>query len=199
MTDPAFRELMTALAEGKEEAAAEVFRRYVHRLLALADKLLHKALRQKVDAEDVVQSLLRAFFQRCRDGRVHASDWDELWALLVVMTVRKCRNQASHYHAARRNVGQEVSSAEPGAAAAAWWHALDRTPTPMEAAALAETLEELQNSFDPDDQDIVALHLQGRSAADISRQLQRAERSVRRVCERLRHRLERRLTLSEGS
>jgi RNA polymerase sigma-70 factor (ECF subfamily) len=182
---------MAALAAGTEEAAVEVFRRFVRRLLSLADSLLFQRLRQKLDAEDLVQSLFRSFFRRCRDGRIRATDWDQLWALLVVMTVRKCRNQVQHYQAACRDVRREISPPAEGETFAEWWHPLDRHPTPAEAAALAETLEQLRNSFDPQDQIIVLLYLQGCSVTDIRHQTRRAERTVRRVCQRVRKRLER--------
>ena len=70
--------------------------------------------------------------------------------------------------------------------------ALDRFPAPHEAVLLAETVEALfRQADDPDEREILELSLQGFSAPEIAAKLGRAERSVRRVRERVRKRLER--------
>jgi RNA polymerase sigma-70 factor, ECF subfamily len=68
--------------------------------------------------------------------------------------------------------------------------AFDREPLPQEAAILAETVEALCRDMDDDERTILELSLQGHSAAEISAQTGRAERSVRRLRERIRLRLE---------
>ena len=62
--------------------------------------------------------------------------------------------------------------------------------TPDEAAVLAETVEELLQRLNGDERTIVELSLQGYSTQEISEQLSRAERSVRRLRERVRKYLE---------
>ena len=70
--------------------------------------------------------------------------------------------------------------------------ALDREPSPDEAAVLVETVESLFQSIDdPDERKILELSLQGHTASEISENLGRAERSVRRLREHVRKRLER--------
>jgi RNA polymerase sigma-70 factor (ECF subfamily) len=70
--------------------------------------------------------------------------------------------------------------------------ALDRDPQPEEAALLVETVEGLFLAItDEDERAILELSLQGFSAAEIVEQTGRAERSVRRLRERMRKRLER--------
>ena len=70
--------------------------------------------------------------------------------------------------------------------------ALDREPLPDEAVALAETVAVLFQAIDDaDERAILELSLQGFTATEISEQLGRAERSVRRLRERVRKRLER--------
>ena len=56
---------------------------------------------------------------------------------------------------------------------------------------LSETLERLLNGLDEDERPIVELSLQGYSTREISEQLDRPERTVRRLRERVRARLER--------
>ena len=80
----------------------------------------------------------------------------------------------------------------PGAEeGAAWPEAPGREPTPLEAAQLGETVDQLLASLDADERPIIELSLQGYSTQEISERLGCPERSVRRLRERVRNRLER--------
>ena len=48
-------------------------------LIGLARSHLGGVIRQKVDPEDVVQSVFRSFFQRNAQGNWNLDDWDSLW------------------------------------------------------------------------------------------------------------------------
>jgi RNA polymerase sigma-70 factor (ECF subfamily) len=112
--------------------------------------------------------------------------------VLTLITLRKCADRAAYYGAEKRDVGREVAGPADAEAPAAAELALDREPRPDEASVLAETVEGLFRAVeDPDERDILELSLQGHSAAEISERLGRAERSVRRLRERVRKRLER--------
>ena len=63
-------------------------------------------------------------------------------------------------------------------------------PTPEHAAVMAETIEQLLAGLTPDERPVIELSLQGYTAQEISEMLGRAERSVRRMRERLRNQLE---------
>jgi len=188
-----FPELMDRLRSGEDEAAREVFARFAARLVGLARRHLDGRLAVKVDPEEVVQSAYKSFFIRHREGTLAAGNWDGLWGVLTMITLRKCADRAAYYRAGKRDVAREVAGAAddsgPGAAAEI---ALDREPKPEEAAVLAETVEALFRAVDdPDERAILELSLQGFTAAEISESLGRAERSVRRLRERIRKRLER--------
>lgn len=188
-----FVALMTRLSTGEDAAAREVFVKFAARLAGLARRYLDARLAVKVDPEDVVQSAYKSFFVRQREGQLDVGTWDGLWGLLTMITLRKCADRAAYYHANKRDVTREstptpVSDSAPGLVEMA----LDREPLPDEAAALAETVEALFRSIgDPDERAILELSLQGHTAAEISDQLGRAERSVRRIREHIRKRLER--------
>jgi RNA polymerase sigma-70 factor (ECF subfamily) len=185
-----FAELMARLRAGEDAAAAEVFRRYAARLHGLARRHLDTVLRQKVDAEDVVQSAYKSFFFRYGDGRLQVCDWDNLWGLLTLLTLRKCADRAEYFRAERRAVSREAGPPADEAAGGAC-EAINREPAPDEAALLAEVVEQLFRDLDEDERPIVELSLQGYTAQEISERLGRAERSVRRLRERVRKRLER--------
>lgn len=189
-----FVALMGRLKSGEDEAAREVFGRFARRLVGLARQHLDLRITRKVDPEEVVQSAYKSFFIRQRDGRLEVGSWDGLWGLLTLITLRKCADKAEHYRAGRRNVNREqLGAAGPGDDAPPLWSlAVDREPDPAEAVVLAETVEALfQTAYDEDERAVLELSLQGCSSAEISEKLGRAERSVRRMRERIRSRLER--------
>ncbi|MBA4063337.1 MAG: RNA polymerase subunit sigma-24 [Isosphaera sp.] len=179
--------LMTRLRSGEDEAAREVFARFAGRLAGLARRHLDGRMAAKVDPEDVVQSAYKSFFLRQRDGGFEVGSWDGLWGLLTAITLRKCADRAAYYRARKRDVSREMAG-DGGPVEVV----LDREPRPDEAAALAETVEALFRSIgDADERAILELSLQGHTAAEISGRLGRAERSVRRLREQIRKRLER--------
>jgi RNA polymerase sigma-70 factor (ECF subfamily) len=185
-------ELMTRLRSGEDEAAREVFVRFATRLAGLARKHLDARLAVKVDPEDVVQSAYKSFFVRQRDGLLDIGTWDGLWGILTLITLRKCADRAAYFGTAKRDVARETAGSGTDTAFPLADLAIDRDPRPDEAVLLSETVEALFRSIDdPDERAILELSLQGYTAAEISEQLGRAERSVRRLRERVRKRLER--------
>ena len=181
-----FDALMARLRSGEDEAAREVFECYAGRLVGLARRQFSPLLAKKVDPEDVVQSAYKSFFVRHRDGRLQVESRDGLWKLLTLITLRKCADRAEYFRAARRDAAKEA-----GGTPDHWLSALDREPRPEEAAILAETVEALFREVDVNERPILELSLQGYSVPEISEKLGRAERSVRRLRERIRRRLER--------
>ncbi len=188
--DSTFDEFVVRLRAGNDEAAAEVFQRFAGRLLGLARSRLDRALRRKVDPEDVMQSVFRSFFVRHAAGQFEVGSWDNFWTILAVITVRKCSNQARHFLRDRRNVRAEVAPAGGPDESASSWEGLSREPTPEEAAMLTETLEQVMRKLDDRDQQILTLHLQGKDLRAISQETGYAERTVRRVLDHVRHHLE---------
>jgi RNA polymerase sigma-70 factor, ECF subfamily len=171
------------------EDADAAFEHFTRRLIALARGHLDAWLRHKIDPEDVVQSAYKSFFLRYGEGALAAEGWDGLWGLLTVITLRKCADRVRYYKAQRRDLSREAAATVPDAEP--WRHAVGREPTPDQAALLAETVEQLLRGLDADERPIIELSLQGYSTPEISEQLGRAERSVRRLRERVRKQLER--------
>jgi RNA polymerase sigma-70 factor (ECF subfamily) len=192
-SDDSFPDLMDRLRSGEGDAARDVFSRFASRLVGLARRHLDGRLAVKVDPEDVVQSAYKSFFIRQRDGTLEIGNWDGLWGVLTMITLRKCADRAAYYRAGKRDVGRElVGKSDEGSPDPAAEIAIDRDPSPEEAAVLAETVETLfQHTTDGDERAILEMSLQGFTATEISESLGRAERSVRRLRERIRKRLER--------
>jgi RNA polymerase sigma-70 factor (ECF subfamily) len=185
-----FDELMARLRSGDNDAATAIFQRFARRLLALARSRLDLLVRRKVDPEDVLQSVFESFFARHVDGQFRLEDWDGLWGMLVVLTVRKCGRRVGYFHAARRDVQREAQSATTQQSDADC-AAIAREPTPSEAAMLTETVQQLMQRLEGRDRQILTLSLQGHNVAEISARIGRTERTVQRVLERIRKWLER--------
>jgi RNA polymerase sigma factor (sigma-70 family) len=187
-----FESVMARLRDGDDRAARQVFERFARRLIGLARVSLDGRIAQKVDPEDLVQSAYKSFFVRHRDADWDIGGWDGLWGLLTLITLRKCADRAEFYRAGKRDVRREMAAGPHDSAAADFDLALDRDPRPDEAAILSETVELLfRSSDDADERAILELSLQGYSTPEISERTGRAERSVRRLRERTRLRLER--------
>jgi RNA polymerase sigma-70 factor (ECF subfamily) len=188
-TESSFEHLMTRLNAGDQEAADLIFRRYANRLIGLARMHLDGVIRRKVDPEDVVQSVFRSFFQRNAHGNWNLDDWDSLWSMLTVITVRKCGHRIGHFRARRRDIQREVAMQKKSDQSSSGWQAIAREPTPDEAARLSETVEQLMRELDERDRPVLSLSLQGYTIAEISAETGRTERTIYRAMERIKQRL----------
>jgi RNA polymerase sigma-70 factor (ECF subfamily) len=191
-----FPDFLARLHGGDDAAARELFGRFAHQLIALALRHIDAGLRHKVDPEDIVQSVYKSFFVRYGAGNLDVVNWNSLWGLLTLITMRKCAERAAYHRAECRDAARDVSPPLEEEAAP-WLEPLGREPTPLEAAVLSETVEQLFAGLDEDERPILELSLQGYTTREISEQLGRAERTVRLLREGVRHRLER-MQRSEG-
>src|SRR5947208_1858161 len=105
-----FHEVMARLRTGDQDAAARVFHQFAQRLIALAQTRLQGRLRQKIDPEDVLQSVYKSFFVRHEKGQWQLDSWDGLWAILTVITLRKCGRWAELFQTERRDLKREISA-----------------------------------------------------------------------------------------
>ncbi len=81
----------------RDMAARLIWQRYFRNLLELARKNLDKRVRRRVDEEDVLQSMFQSFCARQGRGEFELAGRDELWKLLVTITLRKARNAANKH------------------------------------------------------------------------------------------------------
>lgn len=179
MIDDRTADLVARWCNGDQQAAAKLFHRYADRLIALARGRLSGRLAQRIDPEDVVQSVYRCFFSEARAGRYEFEHGGDLWNLLVAMTLNKLRNQAKHHSCEKRDIDRE----QPLSGAQGLW--LEREPSPIEAVALTEQLEQIMRSLRPLQRRIFELRLQGRRFAQIADEAQCSERTVHRALEEI--------------
>lgn len=172
------------------------FERFSQQLIGLARKHIGARLEHKVDPEDVVQSAYKSLLLRYGEGGPNGEGWQGLWGLLTTITIRKCADRARFHQAERRDLRREAVA--PAESPAPWMAAVSREPTPDHAAMLTEVMQDLFGRLEEDERAIIELSLQGFSTQEISERTGRAERSVRRLRERVRKFLERQQTELES-
>lgn len=186
-----FEDLMARLRSGDNDAATQIFNRFAKRLIELARRRLDPQIRRKLDPEDVLQSVFRSFFVHQAAGELTGiENWDNLWSLLVFITIRKCGRRIAYFHSAGRDVRREMPVPLSSLESASQPATNSDEPTPSEAAVLTETVEQVMTGLGARHRDILSLSLQGYTARQISRRLGCTERMAYRVLRRVKEILE---------
>src|SRR5437660_6776624 len=88
--DASVTQWIDRLKTGDPDAAQKLWERYFRRLVGLARKKLRDTPRRAADEEDVALSAFNNFCRGVQHGRFpQLSDRDNLWQLLVTITVQK--------------------------------------------------------------------------------------------------------------
>jgi RNA polymerase sigma factor (sigma-70 family) len=172
----------------RELAARLVWGRYFQELLALARNHLSARIRCREDEEDVLQSMYKSFCIRQRRGDFDLANRDELWNLLVRITLRKARNAAIRHRQGKRDVRREESDGSSEDQSGTILDQIDSDgPTPAEAAVLNEALEHrFKMLSDPALRQIALWKLEGYTNKEIAQRLECTLRTVERKLERIR-------------
>lgn len=182
------QKLVKRLLTDDPEAAAEIFRRYLRRLTALARARLSRKVGRRVDPEDAVQSAFRSFFIGARSGRFSIEQSEDLWRLLATITARKVSRLTLRHHSHKRAVDLEVCDGEPSPAD----FLRDRLPLPAEAAAIADELTTLMQALPGNRRRALQLRLEDTPIEMIAGDLDCTERTVRRWLHDIQKQLEQR-------
>lgn len=183
--------LLRRIRDGEQDAATALYLRYAQRIEALAKAKTSAALSARIDPEDVVQSVFRTFFRRAFEGHYEVPDGDELWKLLLVISLNKIRTLASFHRAAKRNVSATVTLERFDFLAGG------RVRSEEDALRILEMIiEETLINMPPAQRDMVRLRIDGHAVSEIASLTQRSKRSVERVLQQFRTRLGR-LVLEE--
>jgi RNA polymerase sigma-70 factor (ECF subfamily) len=187
--DRSFEELMARLHAGDEDAASQIYQEFASRLIRLARQRLDGRLCQKLDAEDVVQSVFKSFFVRQSQGQFELDNWESLWNLLVRIALRKCCHKKRAYYGPHRDVRREAVREPREDDSCLEWGAVAPEPQPDEAAMLAETVRQFLGGLSERERQVVELRLQGYTAAEISVRVGRTEYTVQGILKSVRKRL----------
>jgi DNA-directed RNA polymerase specialized sigma24 family protein len=180
------------LREGDLAAAQPIWERYFGKLVNLARNKLQRHPRGEADEEDAALSAFNSFCAGVADGRFpRLSDREDLWRILMTITVRKAYAQIQRQKRLKRGGGHIVEEAvlrKPGEgspAAPAFAPGLDfiagSEPTPEFAAIVAEEYQRLLDALDDDGLRQVAIsRMEGYTCDEIAAQLGCARRTVAR-------------------
>jgi RNA polymerase sigma-70 factor (ECF subfamily) len=182
---PSDHSLLLRYRRGQDDAPTLLYLRYAERLRALAAAQRSPGLAARVDPEDIVQSVFRTFFRRAAEGQYDVPEGEEIWKLLLVIGLHKIRALGAFHRAARRDVrltaGGDVYD-----------RAIDSEPGKNEAAleVLRLVIDEVLAALPPNHRPIIELRIEGHEVAEIAQRVQRSKRTVERVLQDFRERLD---------
>lgn len=179
------KSLMRRIKDGNEDAATALYTRYAKRLMKLADRQVYNDIANQVDREGIVQSVFRTFFRRASIGQYDVADGDGLWKLLLVIALNKIRSAGTYHRAARRDASKTRSLPEGDQSPIG--HSFGEEQALMH---LRMTIDELLGGIPEDHQKIILMRIDGYEVNEIANQSGRAKRTVERVLQRFRQKLE---------
>ena len=183
------RHVLDRISDGDDDAARELLSRYEAEVRLVVRRQLPRLLRSRFDSLDFLQSVWGSFFRRMRGGA--PADAFEDSRHLVAFLARAAKNKVIDEYRRAGSLKQDMHREEP------LWIEGDRPrevagrdDSPSEVVAAREALDRLRNLLPEDRRTIVELKAQGLSSMEVGDRLGISERTVQRVIEDLRRRLE---------
>ncbi len=181
---PAF---LQRIQSGDESAARELLQRYEPEVRLVVRRQLPRLLRSRFDSLDFLQSVWGSFFRRMRDAPTDFEDSRHLVAFLA----RAAKNKVIDEYRRAASLKQDMHREEP------LWvdgrrpkEVADPIDSPSELAQAREVLGRLRDFLPEERRSILELKAEGLSSRDIGERLGISERTVQRVLEELRRRME---------
>jgi DNA-directed RNA polymerase specialized sigma24 family protein len=168
--------------DGDRTPVQPLWERYFRRLVGLARLHLQSMPRTAADEEDVALAAFASFCQGIERGRFpQLNDRDDLWRLLVVLTVRKAGRL-------RRFEGQLKRGGDTSPALAEELETIiSREPSPAFAAEVGDACRDLLARLDDERLGALALRkMEGYTNGEIAAQLGCSPRTVERKLELIR-------------
>jgi DNA-directed RNA polymerase specialized sigma24 family protein len=177
---------ISALKHGDQAAAQGLWEAYFRRLVGLARARLRDLPHRIADEEDVALSAFDSFFRGARAGRFpRLDDRDDLWQILVLITVRKAIDLRNYEGRASRAGGRVRSLTE--LSREGFEAIVGDEPTPELAAQLTEEYQRLMEQLgDPTLRSVATYKLEGYTDEEIAARLGCVARTVERKLARIR-------------
>mgnify|MGYP002633350427 CR=1 FL=1 len=190
MSEPPVTLWLRALEEGNQDAAEQLWSHFFERLTNLARR---KLVQQRVvDGEDIVVSVFRRLCEGAEGGRFEqVSGRDELWKLLVSMTVRRSIDENRRMMADKRGGarvrGDSLLARADGERQFSWDQFAGDQLGPEFLVMVQEECDRLLDRLSDETLRNVALwRLEGFSNDEIAGKLDMTTRSVERKLNRIR-------------
>lgn len=173
---------------GDADAAQQLWNRYFERLVRLAQRRLVGAPCQMADEEDVALSAFNSVCIRAAEGKFpKLDDRQDLWRLLVTITVRKALAQRKYANRQKRRPGEGNQFRSDDDDTDAIQQVMGTEPSPELAAQMAEDCRLLMEQLDdPQLRTIAQRKLEGYTNEEIAAQLGTVARTVERKLRRIR-------------
>src|SRR5579863_7966516 len=179
---------LEGIKSGDDADIQRLWDRYFERLVRLAGAKLPGHGRRAFDEEDVALSAFHSFCDRAGRGQFpRLSDRDDLWRLLVTLTVRKAGMTIRHQTRKKRGGGQVLGESalggpnNAGSASGGLAEFLSREPSPEDAARFTDEYDYLLGKLeDPMLKAVALAKLEGRTSDEIAANLGVTSRTVDR-------------------
>ncbi len=188
MSEPPVTLWLRALEDGDEDAAEQLWGHFFERLTALARR---KLVQQRVvDGEDIVVSVFRRLCEGAEGGRFEqVGGRDELWRLLVSMTVRRAIDENRRLMADKRGGARVRGDSVHGQndSRGSWDQFAGEDLAPEFLVMVEEECNRLLESLaDETLRSVAVWRLEGYSNDEIAGKLDMTTRSVERKLNRIR-------------
>ena len=185
MDDQSVTGWIDQLANGRKQAAEELWQHISERLHAFAFQKLDAKTRRSYDERDAANSAFHSLCRGLADGRIEAENRDALWGLLAVITSRKISAKRRYLNRQKRGGGDVRGESGFGEAGIEAVGGNQQSPD-----MLAQVSESCAAMFDaiPDEtmKKIVLLKFQGATNCEVADELKCTERTIERKLERIR-------------
>ena len=177
------RDLIAKYKAGSQSAAGELFDRYCEKLMRLARRRIGQRMVSRVDPEDVIQSAFRTFFVHVRNDEFKFDAEDDLFKLLVRLTVNKALRQIAYHRAAKRDPHREAGQGSDDTDILAG--VMAHEPSPDIEVAVLDEFARFLSQLPEFERRVLELKLHGNTTAEIAETLGSYDRKIRRVLERV--------------
>lgn len=184
--------LLLHLREGDGQAVAKLWERYFERMLNVARRKLGGAHRRVRDEEDIALSAFKSFCAVVQRGRFDRSAGDDLWPLLVSMTINKAIDHLRHSNRLKRTAQSTADSGANGNIDNELLVAqlLANDPSPefqlMADESMAKLMKGLDETGDPSLRTLAIMRLEDSSHETIASMLGCTVRTVQRKLQTIR-------------
>ena len=183
--------LVTRIAEHQDERAAELVHDFCRpRLTAFARSRIFPKLLQRVDADDVVQETFQSFFRGVYANRFQIDTTSELWNTLLAICMNKIRTESQHHSRKKRSFDREEQHEQFGSGKDETAKSMVARNAPYGTQNVLAQLRSILGDMDSRDQEVMLDSIRGMSNTDLAEKYECSERSVRRVFQRIRGRLQ---------
>ncbi len=185
--DSQLADFLKRIQEGDEGAARELLQRFEPEVRLVVRRQLPRLLRSRFDSLDFLQSVWGSFFRRMRDAPTDFEDSRHLVAFLA----RAAKNKVIDEYRRAASLKNDMHREEP-----LWGdgrrpkEVADPIDSPSEVAQAHEVFDRLNALMPEERKTILGLKAEGLSSKDIGDRLGISERTVQRVLEELRRRME---------